>query len=404
MNYLFKKDTHLMHKIKKIEKHSEIIIQFLDLLYITKQFYSEDLVLGNFNNQLLSSFSLPKAMSFDLPLLTSQILRFNNHFNRLKPSLTLDFNYNKELIEGSSNQNLVDEKFLNSLEKLSGDLIKPLLVFGSSTLFPSESESNIKKNKVINNLKENVILYNKTYSNLLNSTIIQIPNPDENQIILDKILVNLHMISVEARQNDDLFFDLLHDKIMSIFKLFDYKEKFLQKKLNSLNQWNFIATRILNSKPKDIIKNALKSISFFGFNEAVLNQCGIELDRTANSEAFALRILSFMKKIIEERNEVDGNYFVLSQPHYGSYLQHSWHNGITQYNRKIKRYSSRLIRSESNLSINKKIALFEKFQRIIDGGTLFMEKVNAEELSLQNFLKILNKSKIGAISLKDCIS
>ena len=80
-------------------------------------------------------------------------------------------------------------------------------------------------------------------------------------------------------------------------------------------------------------------------------------------------------KIIEERIEVDGNNFVISQPHYGSYLQDAWHNGITQYNRKIKGYSSRLIRSESNLSMNKRIALFEKFQRIIDGGTLFIEKV-----------------------------
>jgi DNA-binding HxlR family transcriptional regulator len=402
MDYLFKKNTHLKQKIKKIENHSEMIIKFLDLLYITKQFYSEDLLLGNFNNQFLSSFSLSKAMSSDLPLLVSQILRFNNHSNRLKPSLTLDFNYHGKIIEGSSNQNLIDEKFLNYLEKQSGDLIKPLLLFGSSMLFPSESENIIIKNLIITNLKENVILYNKTYSNLLNSTIIQIPNPNEDQIILDKILVNLHMISVEARQNDDLFFDLLHDKIMSIFKLFEYKEKFVQKKLNSLNQWNFIVTRILNSKPNDIIRNALKSISFFGFNEAVLNQCGIELDRTANSEAFALRILSFMRKIIEERNEADWNNFAISQPHYGSYLQDSWHNGITQHNRKIKGYSSRLIRSESNLSMNKKIAIFEKFQRIIDGGTVFIEKENAEELSLQNFLKILNESKIGAISLRDC--
>ncbi|MFX1308135.1 MAG: anaerobic ribonucleoside-triphosphate reductase [Promethearchaeota archaeon] len=403
VDYLFKNDTHLKHEIKKIENHSEMIIKFLDLLYLTKQFFSEDLLLGNFNNQFLSLFSLPKAMPFDLHLLISQILRFNNHFNRLKSSLTLDFNYNEKLIEESSNQNLIDEKFLNSLAKQSGDQIQPLLLFEFSKLFPSESENKNIKNQIFNNLKENVILYNKNYSNLLNSIIIQIPNPDEDQIILDKILVNLHMISVEAGQNDDLFLDLLLDKMMSIFKLFDYKEEFVQKKLNSLNQWNSIVTRILDSNPKNIIKNALKSISFFGFNEAVLNHCGIELDRTENSETFALRILSFMKKIIEERNELEGDNFVMSQPHYDSYLQNSWHNGFTQYNRKIKGYSSRLIRSESNLSMNKRIALFQKFQRIIDGGTLFMEKVNADELPLQNFLKILNESKIGAVSLRDCI-
>ena len=110
-----------------------------------------------------------------------------------------------------------------------------------------------------------------------------------------------------------------------------------------------------------------------------------------------------MKSIIEERNEVDGNNLVFSQPHYDSYLQDSWHNGLTHHNKKIKGYTSRLIRSESNLSLNKKITLFKKFQRIIDGGTLFIEKISTEENPLLKILKIINESKISAISLKDCI-
>ncbi len=399
MDYLFKKHSNLKHNIEKDINHSELIIQFLDLLYVLRQFYSEDLLLGNFNNQFLSSFSLPKAISSDFPLFTSQILRYNNFFNKTKPSLTLEFNYNGR----SSNQSLIDEAFLNSLDTRCGELVKPLLLFEYSTFFPLGPKNNIIYNLLVNNLKNNVILYNKTYSNLINSTIIQIPNPQKNQVILDKILVNLPMISVEAKQNDEKFLELLYDKLSSVFELFDYKEKLVQKKLDSLKEWNSIISNIFNNNKKTIFKNALKSISFFGFNEAVLNHCGIELDRTENSESFALKILSLMKKTIEEKNNTNGNNFVLSQPHYDSYLQDSWHNGITQSNQKIKGYSSSLIRDESNLSLNKKIALFKKFQKIIDKGTLFTVKINKEEIKLQKFLKTIIESKIGAISLRDCI-
>jgi len=404
MDYLFKKYTNIRYKIEENRNYSELIIKFLDILYILNQFYSEDLLLGNFNNQFLSCFTNPKTESFDFSLITSQILRFNNQFNGIKPSLSLEFNYNGELDKNSSTQNLIDERFLNSLDKQSTKRTKPLLLFETSTISPSKSENNIIKNLIINNLKESVILYDNAYSNLCNSTIIRIPNPQEDQIILDKILVNLHMISVEAKQNDDIFLDLLQDKLISIFELYSYKEKLVQKKLNSLKQWNSIVTKILNSNTENAFKNALKPISFFAFNEAILNHCGIELDRTESSESFSLKVLSLMKEIIEERNEVDGNSFVLSQPHYDSYLQDSWHNGPTQCSQKIKGYTSRLIRSESNLTLNKKIALFKKFQRIIDGGTLFIEKINTEEIPLLKFLKTIYESKIGAISLKDCIS
>jgi len=96
--------------------------------------------------------------------------------------------------------------------------------------------------------------------------------------------------------------------------------------------------------------------------------------------------------------------FILSQPHYDSYLRDSCHNGTTKYNQKIKSYTSELIRNKSNLSLNKKITLFKKFQSILDGGSLFVESINTDKISLLKFLKTINESKIGAISLKNCIS
>ncbi|MFX0104206.1 MAG: anaerobic ribonucleoside-triphosphate reductase [Candidatus Hodarchaeota archaeon] len=403
INYLFKKYSDIPKVIKKAADFSDFIIHFSDLLYQLSQFYSEDLLLGDFNNDFLSYFKLPKTKSFNFNLITSKIFWLNSLFKDGKSHFSLEFSYNRESTEECSIQEQIDNQFLNSLNIQSRECIKPLLFFESTIALSSELDPCILNNFISDSNKNNIIIYNKSYSNLLNSTIVQIPNPNENKVILDKILSNLHMISVEAKQNDDLFLDLLQDKLNSVFELFKYKEELVQKKLNTLKQWKFIINRIFNKNVENFFEEALKSISFFGLNEAILNHCGIELDRTESSENFALKILSLMKEVIEERNEVDNNNFILSQPHHDSYLKDSCHNGMAQYNQKINQYTSRIIRSKSSLSLNKKIELYKKFQKIINGGTLFIEKINTDALSLQKFLTILFESKIGALSLRDCL-
>jgi anaerobic ribonucleoside-triphosphate reductase len=207
------------------------------------------------------------------------------------------------------------------------------------------------------------------------------------------------MISLEARQNDDLFFDYLQKKLDYIFELFTIKDKLVQKKLNSLKKWNDIANNIFNYNREDLIKNSLRSISFFGLNQAILNHCGIELDRIESSEAFALKSISFMNKIINERKEKDQINYALSQPHYEKYLSSFINNGNGNNNQIEHNYCSELIRSDSKLPLDKKISLFKKFQKNINGGTLFIEK-KPQEYTIQEFLNKLFQSGIGSISLK----
>ncbi|MFW9819161.1 MAG: anaerobic ribonucleoside-triphosphate reductase, partial [Candidatus Thorarchaeota archaeon] len=390
MDYLIKEHTDLKNKINKKVGYTELIILFSDLLYYLKKFYSEDLVLGNFNNQFLSKF--PKAISSDFSLLTSRIVRFNNKDDKTKSSITLEFNYNGCPAEQES----IDEAFLKSINTKSKNQILPFFIF-------EYSQNDKILNLVVNNLKNNAILYDKFNSNIFNSSVIQIPNAQTNQVILDKILINLHNISVEANQNDEKFLELLQEKINAVFELFNHKEKLVQKKLNSLKQWNFIISNLMNTNANDIIKNALKSISFFGLNEAIFTHCGIELDKTENSESFALKILNFMKKIIIEKNNKNGRNFILSQPHYDTYLENSFCNGRTQHNQKISGYTSNLIRNESKLSINKKIALFKKFQNIFDRGSLFTLETIKEEKNSLKIIKSLIESKISTVLLKECI-
>jgi len=235
---------------------------------------------------------------------------------------------------------------------------------------------------------------------LLNSTNIKIRNSKQNKIILDKILVNLHMISVEAKQNDDVFYELLQQKLYSIFELFRYKEKFVMQKLNPLKNWGEFATLFSDKGKNAIFKQSIKSISFFGLNKAILNHCGIELERTNSTITFALNILSLMKKLIEEINDEKNESYILTQPHEDRYLKDCWHNGNPNNTQEINQYSSKIIRKNSSLSLTKKLTIFKKFENILDGGSVLNQKISANELSLEDYLKLVNERRIDAVSLR----
>ncbi|MFX1596996.1 MAG: anaerobic ribonucleoside-triphosphate reductase, partial [Promethearchaeota archaeon] len=403
IDYLFKKISIKPQIIERRKDSINIISNFSNILHQLKQFYTEDLLLGDFNSNFLSYLQLPKIKAYSFHLLATQVIQFNNRINDAKTHLSLDFNYNGKLVKNSSIQNEIDNQFLNSLNTHNPDLIRPLLLFEWSNHFSSELRNEVIK-KFITNLKgNNLIIYEKGCSSLFNSIITQIENSREDAIILDKILINLYIISVKAKQNDDLFLDLILDKMNSVFELYKHKERLVQKKLKALNLWNIITTQIFNIHQENLFKNALKSISFFGLNEAILNHCGIELDRTKTSEIFALKILSLMRDLIEERNEVDNNHFILSQPHNDSYLKDTCYNETIHYDQKLNGFSSDLIRNESSLSLDKRILLFKKFQKVINKGVIFMDKMNIDENSIPHVLQSLFNSKISAISLKDCL-
>lgn len=402
IDYLSKKNSiNLQNDVRRSELNN-IISQFLDILYQFKHFYSEDLLLGEFNTYFLSCFASPKIKPSHFNILSSQLLRFNTLFNDGKSHLSLGFNNSGKTSENFFNNSQVDAEFYNSMFLQNKDRVRPLLLSNISDKYLLDSKDSLLKYYIAETNKGDLFLYDSNRKNLLNSSIIQIPDINNNIIVLDKILINLHRISEVAKQNDDRFLEVLENKLNSVFELFNYKEELVIKKLHSLKQWIFIGSEILNEHYEDLIRKSLKSISFFGLNDAILNHCGIELDRTENSKKFAFNVLSLMKELIEETNELNGNNFVLSQPHYDSYLKDTWHNGCLKLNKERNQYSSKLIRSGSKLSINKRISLFKKFQKIINGGTLFIEKINTDELSVYELLKNLFKSEIEFISIKDC--
>ncbi|GAG63081.1 unnamed protein product, partial [marine sediment metagenome] len=241
-------------------------------------------------------------------------------------------------------------------------------------------------------------------SNLINSSVVKVNNSNlnhnsENKIVLDKILINLDLIAKDANQQDDIFCDLLLDKLNSVFKFFECKASLVKKKLNSINLWRSLCSQVFDDNFEHWTEAAIKSISFFGLNEAIKYHCGIELDRIDKSEFFALRIVNLMEEVIDEKNDGEGTNFVLSQPHYANYLSKSWSNGKSPLTKHPCEYSPKIIRNDANLSLSKKIAVFKKFEEIIRGGVMFNSTFNHDETTLNDHLNALFQSKLHAFSI-----
>jgi anaerobic ribonucleoside-triphosphate reductase len=402
LDYISNYYSNFSGQFTEAKKNLNLILDLFDFLRQIKQFYTEDVILGDFDNKFLIKYSSPEENSYFMDLLTNQIHRYNECFRDNQCHLTLELKSQDISTKINPVINQVNNSFLNSLNKQGLNKKNPLLLIGFSNFAQINSKYNLWDNLILDSFKNDIIFYNKNdQTNLLNSSLIKISNPECNRIILDKVLINLHMISVEANQNDDLFFDILHDRLESVFELFQFKQNLVKKKLKVTKGWGRFTSQFFGDKKDDIYQEAIKSISFFGLNEAIINHCGIELDRTDSSLKFALEIFTTMRRIIEEQNKKENTRYVLTQPHKGRYLIDSFHNGLPKQGQNVKGYSSRIIRESCSLTLTKKIDLFQKFDAIINGGSLFNQNFNVDKTILMKNLKSLFDSRITAISFND---
>ncbi|TFG20441.1 MAG: hypothetical protein EU529_14860 [Promethearchaeota archaeon] len=410
LDIIFKRYSNISKNVDNSKDLLSLLLSLVDLIYQIKPYFSEDLVLGDFNNKFLSLFNfLSKDKNSDFhKILFSQISRYNKEINDSRSHLSLEFCYDdKNHLNGKKRFQFQNDKLF--LEKLNNGInynenhINPLILFDYSKFDFQEIESFVLNDINLSNLGKNFIFYDNK-SHLLNSNIIKIMNSDENKflrarIILDKILINLNSISSEANQNDDVFCDLLQDKLNSVFEFFSYKESLINRKLNSLKNWEPLVSDFFGEDFRNWSKYSLKSISFIGLNEAIINHCGLELDRVVASQSFALKILSLLKDLINEKNENENESFVLSQPHRDRYIALSKNNKIMKLNKKNHFYSPRIIRKNSKLPLQEKISIFKKFETVIEGGTKFNNSLSSNNMSKEESLKILMESKLKAFSI-----
>ena len=408
VEYITKQSSINLNKLDNNIDFTNLIMNFFDVLTKFKPFFSEDILLGNFNNSFLSYFNSSNNTSNILNIIISQILKLTNRQYDEKPHLSLEFSF----LDNIKMNNAEDSKthFCNNFLKnlihqisLNNDLICPLMLYDYSNFLSSKSHSDNLIKVLTSSYRNNVIFYKNNYSNLLNSTFSNVhklnkSNGERNKIVLDKILINLHMIAKKSNQEDNIFFENLHEKLDSVFEFFVCKKKLVDRKLKSSNHWKKIISEFFKPKNGDWIDESLKSISFFGFNEAVKTHCGIEIDRNVNSEVFAQKVLNFMIDIIDENNQREHENFILTQPHNVNYSYNNGYNNKLSLGDESKCYNLNLIRADSKLTLERKIELHKKFEKILDGGCIFT--CNLNNLHLFELIENLINSKLNAFSIR----
>ncbi len=408
VEYITKQSSINLNTLDNNVAFINLIMNFFDTLTKFKPFFSEDILLGNFNNSFLSYFNSNKNTSNILNIIISQILKLTNRQYDEKPHLSLEFsfldNIKKNNVENSKSH-FYNDFLINLFYQISqnNDLICPLMLYDYSNFLSSKSESDLLTKVLTSSNRNNFIFYKNNRSNLLNSTFTNVHkikkgNEQRNKIVLDKILINLHMIAKKSNQKDGIFFENLHEKLDSVFELFVCKKKLVDRKLKSSNHWKKIISEFFEPQNGDWIDESLKSISFFGLNEAVKTHCGIEIDRNENSEVFAQKILNFMIDIIDEHNQRDHGNYIFTQPHNENYLPNRGYNNKLSLGDGTKRYNIDLIRTDSKISLERKIDLYKKFEKIIDGGSIFT--CNLDNLNMPEIIKFLINSKLNAFSIR----
>lgn len=403
---LYQNNSALPKEFKNIRDLILLILKFTDFLKIFRPYFSEDILLSEFNLKFLTYFNTLKNenMSVIYNIITSQFLGYSEYFRDNKPHITFNFSYENDCEVSSEPTSLIenDSLFLQHLyqkKSINRKFIMPLILFDYFDFFnPIYNNNNFNQLLLLNRL-ENIIFYNHKTSNLLNSAIIKVNSQDshQNRIILDKILINLKSIALKANQNDDIFYSLLQEKLNLIYEFFDYKETFVTKKLDHMTDWKFIIKEVLGKNSDEWVTDSLKSISFFGLNEAIKHHCGLELERIEKSQDFALKILSFLRDLIEEKNETENTNYNLSQPFNLRIL-----NGAETFRNPYSFKNQNpleIIKTNSNLSLDKKISLFKKFERILDGGNLFTFNIDSTQYQNKESLNLLFESNLQAFTI-----
>ena len=401
-SYLSKRKLVNINKLDKPIELIKLCSNFFDVVKKIKPYISEDILLGNFSDFLFKIINSSENSEALLNFLNSEIMNHSNRIYDQKSHLSLDIS-SSDVFGDSNDLNSKTPSIFYFLDKLynlidqNDGFIYPKIVFDYTLLLNNESGYKFLM-KTINSSHSNDIIFSKKNDRrLLNSTLISVNKNNtkeepKSKVVLDKILVNLHKIADNSKQNDSLFFENVQEKLNSVFKIFTHKKDLINRRLSTSKEWNRIVSDFIKPESPSWIDESLKSVSFFGLNEAIKTHCGIEIDRIENSESFAYNLLLFMKDIIKEINQDQNENYLLTQPHNGSYLSKNWCGSMNEVSNGPNKYCIDMIRGNSKLSLDKRIQIYKKFEGIVDGGSVFTFSVKnkpIKELIAQlSYLKV----------------
>lgn len=377
--------THLNNPLEYVK----FITNTLRFLSEMKPFFSEQIILKDFNHFFLSLFHrLKESESHEIfDFLISHLLHFNSNDVHGCPGLCFDFSYKTNDYSNLPN----DISFLELFAQQRGPLCKnhkDAILFDYSVLKMPDSGIEPFSNIIPSDLLEAIVFYDPLLQDV-----------PENRLILDKILLNLPLIALQANQDDGLFVELLQDKVHSIFKLFSYKEELISRKLKNLSPWQQICAGI-SDDPSQTLKESIRSLSFFGLNEAVKIHCGIELDRLQTSKSFALTLIQCIQDLIQKENVKTELNYSLSQAYYNEYFLEMANGHKLSAEQRISYYSPRFVRKDTSLPLEKRISLFQSFKEIIRGEMVFNGYFDSDDLNPDEILSILTQAQLPAFRYK----
>lgn len=381
---------------------------FFDVLGKIKPFFSEDILLGNFSDFLFKSISSNENSETLINFLNSKIMNHSNRIYDQKSHLSLELS-SSDIIRDSDDLNSKTPSISYFLGRLFNQIDQndgfscPQIVFDYSLLPDNKSGYEFLRETINSRHSNDVIFSLNNDLSLLNSTLINVNknNTKEEQksrVVLDKILINLHNIADNSKQNDSLFLENVQEKLNSVFEIFAHKKDLINRRLSTSKEWNRIISDFIKPESLSWIDNSLKSVSFFGLNEAIKTHCGIEIDRIENSESFAYNLLMFMKDMINEINKDQNENYILTQPHNDSYLSKHWCSNMGEVGTGPNKYCIDMVRGNSKLSLEKRVQIYKNFESIIDGGSVFIFNVNNKPI--KELMAQLSYSKVNTFQLK----
>jgi len=407
--------SHLLKRklvdINKLDKPIELIklcSNFFDVVGKIKPYISEDVLLGNFLDFIFKSVSSNENSEALINFLNSEIMNHSNRIYDQKPHLSLDIS-SSYLFEDSNSLNLQIpyityflSRLFNQIDQCDG-FTCPQIVFDYS-LLPNDKFGDEFLRKIINSPHSNNLVFSLNNNlNLLNSTLIDVnknnkKEESKSRVVLDKILINLHKIADNSKQNDSLFLENVQEKLNSVFEIFAHKKELINRRLSTSKEWNRIISDFIKPESLSWMDDSVKSVSFFGLNEAIKTHCGIEIDRIENSESFAYNLLMFMKDMINEINQDHNENYILTQPHIGNYLSKDRYRSMDEIGNGSGKYCIDMIRMDSKLSLEKRLQIYKNFEGIVDGGSVFAFKVNNRPI--KELIVQLSHSKVNTFQLK----
>jgi len=408
ISYLSKRKLVDINNLDKPIELIKLSSYFFEVLDKIKPYVSEDILLGNFSDFLIKIITSNENSEALINFLNSKILSLSNRIYDQKPHLSLEIS-SSNLFEDSHSLKLnipsisyFFGRLFNQIDQNDG-FTCPLIVFDYSLLLDNKAGYDFLR-ETINSPHSNDIIFSSFNDlSLLNSTLIKVnknstKEEPKSKVVLDKILVNLHKIADNSKQNDSLFFEHVQENLNSVFEIFAHKKDLINRRLSTSKEWNRIISDFVKPESLSWIDDSLKSVSFFGLNEAIKTHCGIEIDRIENSESFAYNLLMFMKEIINEINQEQNENYILTQPHNGNYLSKNWCSNMEEVSNGPNKYCIDMIRGNSKLSLEKRIQIYKNFEGIVDGGSVFT--FNVKNKPIKELMAQLSYSKVNTFQLK----